>query len=378
MAGIASAVKSIMDIVSNGAVKSRGAARKTTSSRRGTGNQRQSMTSEGAVEQMRRVQQRHQQGPVQRQERENPYSDPDYVRGLVSRIQEQHSSSPQVQAQEAADKKPEESRQTSEQQSEEQTRQRQRSAASPDDFYADFQQYSNDNLDGIGIYDFMVTDGSDADREAWRAMTSDPVMSQYYGDMIGDDFDAWYDQMTGRTIDDVMADSALERQYFGLDDDTVNAIYQGAASDGFIPSVGEGDSAEDVYALYASDPDLAARSMAYMYVMNALMADPEIASNGLTLDEVNALADLDQMQFGYGDDYGFTETGALPSAKSMTSVNPDDYVLSINNQWSSVPGYGLPVLGLNSLVLDRYNGAGYRRRDGVDDAYAQTFEIQES
>lgn len=255
-----------------------------------------------------------------------------------------------------------------------------KSTKSPTDFYGDFQKFSNENLGGRDIYDLFTTDGSDADRDAWRAITSDATMRQYYDRALREagGFDQWYDQMTGRTIDDVMGDTGLQNEYLGYDPDAVRAIYTGAANEGFGPSVGgTGANTEAIYSLLASDPEMAAELMTYNYGVNALLGDEGIADSGLTLDEVNNMFQLDGMQFGYGDEFATDRTNT-PKATSVEEIDPEVFMRSIEEGWASVPGYGIGFSGLPDLVAARYGGAGYQKRPGVEDLYAEASESKEA
>lgn len=334
----------------------------------------------------------------------NPYSDSDSVRRLAERIMSgQRSSSPTrtenpYESQEAmgntarrilsggsgnrgrltsASDSFESARsskaESDERQAREQEKRQAEASVSPDDFYADFQQYSNDNLDGMGLYDFMVTDGSDDDREAWRAMTSDPVMGQYYSDLIEEagGFDPWYDAAVSDTLDDLLegGQGVMER-HIGRDDDAVQAIFDELAYQGYIPAVeGDENQVAGIQDALAQDYQAAADLMAYNYALNILgnaYNSGEGLGDSLTLDEVNALMDYGNMMYGYGD--GFSTAVDMPEGEfqEVSRIDPETWEASIADELTSRPGYGLANAGYaRALVNALYGGAGYQEQDGV-------------
>ena len=232
-----------------------------------------------------------------------------------------------------------------------------------DRFYADFERYSDANLGGMSLADFLDT-STDEDRDLWRAFTEDETMGRYYQDQIGDygGFDAWYDAMTGDTIDDLMSDPAVAYRHAGGSADTVRALYDYAAQLGFVPEV-DGDSVESqqLRSLYASDPTLARDTMMYQYLMYGLNNQDDFADR-FSIDDVNDMSGLDQMYFGFGDDFYTDHRGLPEEGETFMVVDPDFYVSSAEKGWSSADGYGLPESGLTGLVYDRY-GAGYNGRE---------------
>lgn len=234
----------------------------------------------------------------------------------------------------------------------------------PDDmFYADFERYSDANLGGMSLADFLDTSTAE-DRDLWRAFTDDETMGRYYQDQIGDygGFDAWYDAMTGDTIDDLMSDPAVAYRHAGGSADTVRALYDYAAQLGFVPEVG-GDSVESnqLRALYESDPTLARDTMMYQYLMYGLNNQDDFTDR-FSINDVNDMSGLDQMYFGFGDDFYTDHRGLPEEGETFMVVDPDFYVSSAEKGWSSADGYGLPESGLTGLVYDRY-GAGYNGRE---------------
>lgn len=240
-----------------------------------------------------------------------------------------------------------------------------------DPFMAMFERYSADNLDNMSLGDFLQTDGSQEDRDMWRAFTSDPMMGRYYSDAIDEagGFDQWYDQMTGVTIDDIMADPSLQYAHFGGSDDTVHSIHDWASQQGWVPDVsGSGADSANLAYLFESDPSLAANVMDYMFAMNALN-NQESATDVFSIDEMNNLLALDGLQYGYGDDYTYGDHSVPDEGEQFLAVDPEFWAESLEKGWSSVPGYGLSNRGAAGLMRERYD-TGYMRRPGVDDAYA--------
>lgn len=248
---------------------------------------------------------------------------------------------------------------------------RERVGTVSDPFMAMFERYSADNLDNMSLGDFLQTDGSQEDRDMWRAFTSDPMMGRYYSDAIDEagGFDQWYDQMTGVTIDDIMADPSLQYAHFGGSDDTVHSIHGWASQQGWVPDVsGSGADSENLAYLFGSDPSLAASVMDYMFAMNALN-NQEGATDVFSVDEMNNLLALDGLQYGYGDDYTYGDHSVPDEGEQFLAVDPEFWAESLEKGWSSVPGYGLSNRGAAGLMRERYD-TGYMRRPGVDDAYA--------
>lgn len=234
----------------------------------------------------------------------------------------------------------------------------------PDDmFYSDFERYSDANLGGMSLADFLDT-STDEDRDLWRTFVEDDTMGRYYEDQISQygGFDPWYDTMTGHTIDDIMSDPEMAYLHAGGSSDTVNALYDYAAQLGFVPEVG-GDSVESqqLASLYASDPALARDTMIYQYLMYGLNNEDDFTDR-FSINDVNDMSGLDQMYFGFGDDFYTDHRGLPEEGEAFMIVDPDFYVSSAEKGWSSADGYGLPASGLTGLVYDRY-GAGYNGRE---------------
>ena len=232
-----------------------------------------------------------------------------------------------------------------------------------DNFYSDFERYSDANLGGMSLEDFLDTSTAE-DRDLWRDFVNDANMSRYYKDQIAQykDFDDWYDTMTGDTIDDLMADPSVAYRHAGGSSDTVKALYNFAANLGFVPEVA-GDSVESqqLRSLYESDPALARDTMMYQYLMYGLNNQDDFTDR-FSINDVNDMAALDQMYFGFGDDFYTDHRGLPEEGETFMIVDPDFYVSSAEKGWSSADGTGLPDSGLTGLVYDRY-GAGYNGRE---------------
>lgn len=248
---------------------------------------------------------------------------------------------------------------------------------SEDQFLADFNAYSRDHLNGMGLYDFLSVDpNSQSDREMWEAFWNDPTMGRYYGEQKQEygDFDAYWNAMMANTIDEIMGNMDLERQYFNnTGGDSMYQIMMGLAHDGFIPtSSGDRWQQDEMDRMYTDNPDLAALTMMYQYGYSAAQ-DPEsgldLETDPLAVAKLNDYLQLGNMQFGTGDGYD-TEVGDLPDDEFSNFVDPTAYQTSVEKGYSSIPGAGLPVLGIRSIMNDRY-GVGYQLRPGVEDLYAE-------
>lgn len=246
-----------------------------------------------------------------------------------------------------------------------------------DQFYADFNEYSRENLDGTGLYDFLEVDPySQADYDAWEALWNDPVMGQYYGDQKKEfgDFDSYWKAMTQNSIDVIAASMDLQRKYFNnAGGDTMLQIYRGMANEGFVPSIsGDQWQKDELTNLYASDPELAALTMMYMYGMSGALDEDsglDLETDPYAVAKLNDYLQLGNMQFGTGEGYS-TDVGEVPEYESVEYVDPNMYQRSVEENLAAVPGYGLPDLGIRAAMNDRYD-VGYQLRPGVEDAYAQ-------
>lgn len=246
-----------------------------------------------------------------------------------------------------------------------------------DPFMALYERYADEHLGGMGLGEFLATDGSREDRDMWRAFTEDPLINRYYADAIDQagGFDNWYDQKTGATLKDIMADPGMQYDYFGGSDDTVHSIHDWAAQQGWTPDVsGSGIDSANLAYLFESDPSLAAGVMDYMFAMNALN-NQESATDVFSIDEMNNLLALDGLEFGYGDDYTYGDHSVPDEGEQFLAVDPEFWAESLEKGWSSVPGYGLSNRGAAGLMRKRYD-TGYMRRPGVDDAYAALAQQQ--
>ena len=318
----------------------------------------------------------------QRQEQGDQRTLGDYVSSMISSSQ-QGGKSKTSQADAAADDLDSFTTDRQEQERQEQEEAENIITDADDMFLADFNAYSRDNLGGMGLYDFLVVDpNSQEDRDMWQAFWDDPTMGRYYGEQKQQygDFDAYWDAMTANTIDDVMASNELQRQYFNnTGGDSMLQIFQGAANEGFIPEIsGDQWRQEDMENMYASDADLAALTMMYQYGMNGALDDEsglDLETDPLAVAKLNDYLQLGNMQFGAGDGYD-TKVGDLPEYESVDYVDPAAYDRSVEKGLASVPGYGLPDIGIRAIMNDRY-GVGYQLRPGVDDLYSSYYDAYE-
>lgn len=306
--------------------------------------------------------------------------EPDYgkqAQDILDRYSQQQEESKTGQADEAADNLSSFENEETEEQQKEEEKQNNTITDAEDMFLADFNTYSKNNLGGMGLYDFLEVDpNSQEDYDMWQAFWDDPAMGRYYGEekqQYGD-FDAYWNAMTGNTIDDIMASKDLQRQYFNnTGGDSMLQIMQGVANAGFIPEImGDEWQQEDLQNLYANDRDLSALTMMYQYGMNGVLDDDsglDLETDPLAIAKLNDYLQLGNMQFGYGDGYE-TKVGDVPEYTESIYVDPSAYQRSVDEGLASVPGYGLPDLGIRALMNERY-GTGYQLRPGVEDLYSQ-------
>lgn len=256
-----------------------------------------------------------------------------------------------------------------------------------DNFQADFEAYSEANLDGVGISDFQRVDpNSKEDKEAWRAMVEDETMSAYYDDLIAEygGFDQYWDAMTANTLADVLADDQLQLQYFGSGDVTQSIMDQ-LAYEGYFPTItGDTGRQAEIYAMLESDPQAAADLMAYNYRQNlGGMLSQEVESGGMTLDdargilsldEYNELGDYGNMQYGYGAGYDMGASAFDPESFEVNGViSPAEWDKSIENRYTSLPGYGLASVGDDRAIARYLYDAGYQEQEGVPELWASYY-----
>lgn len=256
-----------------------------------------------------------------------------------------------------------------------------------DNFQADFEAYSEANLDGMGINDFMRVDpNSRKDKEAWRAMVEDDTMSAYYDDLIAQygGFDQYWDAMTANTLSDVLADDELQLQYFGSGDVTQSIMDQ-LAYEGYFPSItGDTGRQDEIYAMLKSDPQAAADLMAYNYRQNlGGMLSQDVDSGNMTLDEArdvlsldeyNELGDYGNMQYGYGAGYDMGASAFDPESFEVNGViSPADWDKSVENRYTSLPGYGLASVGDDRSIARYLYDAGYQEQEGVPELWASYY-----
>lgn len=306
--------------------------------------------------------------------------EPDYgaqAQRIMEKYRQDKDESKTGQADEAADNLNDFENNETEEQQQEKEKQNNTITDAEDMFLADFNTYSKNNLGGMGLYDFLEVDpDSQEDYDMWQAFWDDPAMGRYYGEQKQKygDFDTYWNAMTGNTIDDIMASKDLQRQYFNnTGGDSMLQIMQGVANEGFIPEImGDEWQQQDLENLYSSDRDLAALTMMYQYGMNGVLDDDsglDLETDPLAIAKLNDYLQLGNMQFGYGDGYE-TKVGDIPEYTESIYVDPSAYQRSVDEGLSSVPGYGLPDLGIRALMNKRY-GTGYQLRPGVEDLYSQ-------
>ena len=255
---------------------------------------------------------------------------------------------------------------------------------SGDNFKADFEAYSDANLGGVGINDFMRVDpNSQEDKDAWRAMVEDETMSAYYDDLISGygGFDQYWDAMTANTLADVLADDALQTQYFGSGDITQDIMEQ-LEYEGYLPAVtGDTGQQDEIYSLLAADPQAAADLMTYNYRQNlAGLLAQDVADGSMTeddargilsLDEYNELGDYGNMQYGYGDGYDMSATGFDPATFEVNgTISSNDWNRSVEKGYTSLPGYGLADLGDDRALANYLYRAGFQEQEGVPELWA--------
>lgn len=256
--------------------------------------------------------------------------------------------------------------------------------AAGDNYKADFEAYSDANLGGMGINEFMRVDPySQEDKDAWRAMVEDETMAPYYEDLLAEygGFDQYWDAMTANTLADVLADSALQTQYFGAGDITKDIMSQ-LRYEGYYPEItGDTGAQDEIYALLEADPQAAEDMMLYNYRQNLGGLLAQDVSNGdmtiddarsiLSLDEYNDLGSYGNMQYGYGDGYDMNAKDFDPASfEVIDSISPSDWDKSIEKQYTSLPGYGLASVGNDRALAKYLYDAGYQEQEGVPELWA--------
>lgn len=272
------------------------------------------------------------------------------------------------------------------QQQEEEQQQLEESSAG-DNFLADFDAYSAEHLNGQGINDFMRVDpNSQEDRDAWRAMVEDETMSAYYNDIIAEygGFDQYWDAMTANTLADVLADDQLQLQYFGAGD-VSQSIMDQLAYEGYYPTItGDTGQQAEIAALLEADPQAAADLMTYNYRQNlGGMLAQEVDSGNMTLDEArdilsldeyNELGDYGNMQYGYDNGYNMGASEFDPGSFEVNGViSPAEWNKSIENRYTSLPGYGLASVGDDRAIARYLYNAGYQEQEGVPELWANYY-----
>lgn len=223
-----------------------------------------------------------------------------------------------------------------------------------------FERYSKENLDGMGIYDFVVVDPySSEDRQMWRDWVYSEEAADFYKDTLaeyGNDFDAYFDAMTGLKLTDVLADPEAILDYLPSNEWIGNFLDE-VAYRGYIPDIGgdEGQQAK-IESFLDSNPYAAALQMRYMYghnlaasLANDILAGEmtqEEAQDILSLDEYNYLMELGNARFGYGDEYsGEIRDHDGSEFEMITKIDPNAYEESQEKHYTSYPGTGLADFG---------------------------------
>lgn len=223
-----------------------------------------------------------------------------------------------------------------------------------------WETYSDENLDGMGLYDFMVVDPYSAeDRQQWRDWVFSPEAYEFYRDVLAEydnDFDAYYDDMIGLTLEDVLSDPMEVLNYLPSNE-LVGTFLDEVAYRGYIPEIGgdEGQQAE-IYSFLKDNPYAVSLQMRSMFghnlaaqLANDIMAGEmtqEEAQEVLELDEWNYLNELGNARFGYGDEYG-NEIKDYDGGEfeMITKIDPEKYEESQEKHYTSYPGTGLADYG---------------------------------
>lgn len=255
-----------------------------------------------------------------------------------------------------------------------------------DNFLPDFNAYSDANLGGMGITDFMVVDPySDEDREMWRAMTEDDVMGKYYTDILGEydnDFDAFYNDMIGLTLSEMLANDQYMIDRMGAGEVSHSILNDLAAMDMTPYVVGTDAEIQAIANQMGEDPAMVGDIMYYIYGQNVAgslareVAEGNIsreeATDILSLGEYNDSQAYGNMQYGYGDEY--RTPGTEFDAENFEpdfNLYADDWYEGISKKYTSQPGWGNPQLGNSRAIAYDLYGAGYTPQEGVEDAWLQ-------
>lgn len=256
-----------------------------------------------------------------------------------------------------------------------------------DNFLPDFNAYSDANLDGMGVTDFMIVDPySDEDREMWRAMTEDEVMGKYYTDILGEydnDFDAFYNDMIGLTLSEMLASDRYMMERAGAGDVTREILNDFASWDMTPQVIGTDEEIMSIAKQLGTDRSAVGDIMWYIYGQNLAgslakdVADGNIsheeALDILSLAEYNDSQAFGNMEYGYGDDYTVTPGTEFDAENFEPDFNlyADDWYEGIKNKYTSKPGWGNPQLGNSRAIAYDFYGAKGREKEGVDEAWME-------
>lgn len=256
-----------------------------------------------------------------------------------------------------------------------------------DNFLPDFNTYSDANLDGMSVTDFLIVDPySDEDREMWRAMTEDEVMGKYYTDILAEydnDFDAFYNDMIGITLSEMLASERYMRERLGAGDVTREILNDFASWDMTPQVIGTDEEIKAIANQLGTDYSAVGDIMWYIYGQNlagSLAKDVaegnishEEALDILSLAEYNDSQAFGNMEYGYGDEYTITPSTEFDALNFEPDFNlyADDWYEGIKKKYTSKPGWGNPQLGNSRSIAYDFYGAKGREKEGVDEAWME-------
>ena len=94
----------------------------------------------------------------------------------------------------------------------------------------------------------------------------------------------------------------------------------------------------------------------------------------LSLDEYNELGDYGNMQYGYGNGYDMGASAFDPESFEVNgAISPADWNRSIENRYTSLPGYGLASVGDDRAIARYLYDAGYQEQEGVPELWASYY-----